>query len=323
MPTSVNINEIRNKISIINTRSAEVNNQRSVNLGKKQATESQLQALLKTYKDKYGVVLTPETLETEIQTVVTKQEEEYNKLAGVIEAVNAGNYDLANQLLGIETKTEEVQQAQEQSSVVSEAVNETVQAETTLQNFQGVSSVPTEQANTVPQSVQQATQPVASPVAQPTQQVVSPVAQPVFQTTQPVSPVASPVVQSVSPVAQPTQQVVSPIAQSVSPVASPVAGFTPVTTGVVTPPVGVSAPKVESKPSYDFDTALSGTEFMENVNDTAKAPIAALEGFTKNGQVLTGLDIAPSPSEAQATNKPKSFSEILGGTQFVNNGGNF
>lgn len=329
MPTTVNINEIKQKISVINARSAEVNNQRSVNLGKKQATESQLHALLKTYKEQYGVELSTETLDAEIQSVVAKHEEEYNKLAQVINAINSGDYDLANQLLGIEietTQADEVVASVSNNQEVASAVGVSPVAEPAPSVSQPTSNIEVEQsiapsvAEPAPSNVNVA--PSVSPVAEPTVSVA-----PSVTVQQPVTPSVSPVAGVVSPVAG----VYVGVAPSVSPVAGasvtppPIAGanmFVGAQTGAGVS-VGVTPqtpPSVQPQPSNQ----LSGIEFMENVQDNSpKAPIPALEGFSRNGQVLTGLNldavqsntgvgVAPSTSPS----KPKSFSDIIGGTQF-------
>lgn len=353
MPTTVNINEIKQKISVINARSAEVNNQRSVNLGKKQATESQLHALLKTYKEQYGVELSTETLDAEIQSVVAKHEEEYNKLAQVINAINSGDYDLANQLLGIKVETtqaDEVVASVSNNQEVASAVGVSPVAEPAQSVVepapsvsQPTTSVEVEQsvapsvAEPAPSNVNVA--PSVSPVAEPAVSVAPSVA-----VQQPVAQNVSPVAGMVSPVAAVGANVVSPVAGAyvgVAPSVSPVAGAS------VTPPpvaganmfvgaqtgagvsVGVTSqtpqtPPTSVQPQPKPSNQLSGIEFMENVQDnTAKAPIPALEGFTRNGQVLTGLNLdVAQPNTGvgvvPSTNpsKPKSFSDIIGGTQF-------
>ena len=59
----MDINELVAKIDKANADTAEVMAQRNKNLGKKEALEKQLVSLLEAYKTKYGVELTPTTLQ--------------------------------------------------------------------------------------------------------------------------------------------------------------------------------------------------------------------------------------------------------------------
>lgn len=304
MPTSVNMEEIRQRISVINAQSSQINNTRSVNLGRKQTLESQLDNLIKTYNSKYGVQLTPETLEEEIVKVANEKEAECTKLSGVLEAINAQDYTRANQLLGIsvEEPAKEVAQTVANAGQAVEQVSQPVAVEP-------VTPVQVQSEEIVKEAVEAQGAVVVESVAQPVvaEPVSQPVVPPVSQTVE--SPVVPPIVQPAQAV---EESVVAPPMFNGGVSAPPTMG------GVapLTPPSGFGVP------TQPQSNGLSGTEFMNGVQETSKAPMPALEGFTKGVGGLTGLgvpnlDVAPPTSPT--TQQPKSFGDILGGNSFMNN----
>ena len=171
-----NINELRQRIAVANSESKRLNSERAINLGKKDTLTKQLDTALKSYNEKYGKNITINTLNAELEAVTIAKEQEVKTIEAIIDAINSGNYEEANKLSGVVTKSEGV----------TPAISEPVVAQPVA-----------------PTSV---TQTVAQPVAQP---VVEPVTQPVVEPVIPSAPtpVAPPVANTPvapTPVAPPT-----------------------------------------------------------------------------------------------------------------------
>ena len=171
-----NINELRQRIAVANSESKRLNSERAINLGKKDTLTKQLDTALKSYNEKYGKNITINTLNAELEAVTIAKEQEVKTIEAIIDAINNGNYEEANKLSGVVTKSEGVTPAISEPVVVQPVA---------------------------PTSV---TQTVAQPVAQP---VVEPVTQPVVEPVMPSAPtpVAPPVANTPvapTPVAPPT-----------------------------------------------------------------------------------------------------------------------
>lgn len=175
-----NINELRQRIAVANSESKKLNSERAINLGKKDTLTKQLDTALKSYNEKYGKNITINTLNAELEAVTIAKEQEVKTIEAIIDAINNGNYEEANKLSGVVTKSEGV----------TPAISEPVVAQPVA-----------------PTSV---TQKVAQPVVEPvTQPVIEPVTQPVVEPVMPSAPtpVAPPVANTPvapTPVAPPT-----------------------------------------------------------------------------------------------------------------------
>lgn len=102
----MDINELVAKIDKANADTAEVMAQRNKNLGKKEALEKQLVSLLEAYKTKYGVELTPATLQEEINRVSAEKASELSKTEQALSLIQEGRFNDASVLLtGEELKT--------------------------------------------------------------------------------------------------------------------------------------------------------------------------------------------------------------------------
>ena len=282
MPTTqIDIEGIRQKIAVVNSQVAKINNDRSVNIGKKQTLEGQLANSLKLYAQKYGVTLSQENLtaelDAEINNVVNEKATEYNKVSSALEYINNKDYASANKVLGIPDATEVAQE-----TVAKPAV-----------------------ADVVP------------PVAKPAEPVAKP-AEPVAKPAEPVvvPPVAAPV-EAPSFVAPPLQTITSPqpaVSTPVervtppSPVAPPPMFEAPKSTGVTPPP---------ASPKND----ISGIEFMTGVSEKGAEPMQAFEGFSRgiSGLDMGVTPPAAQPSApSQGAAKGQSFGDLLGNTSFKN-----
>ena len=179
-----NINELRQRIAVANSESKRLNSERAINLGKKDTLTKQLDTALKSYNEKYGKNITINTLNAELEAVTIAKEQEVKTIEAIIDAINNGNYEEANKLSGVVTKSEGV----------TPAISEPVVTQPVA---------PTSVTQTVAQPI---AQPVVEPVTQP---VVEPVTQPVVEPVMPSAPtpVAPPVANTPvapTPVAPPT-----------------------------------------------------------------------------------------------------------------------
>lgn len=247
--------ELRQRIGVINSRIGQINDQRNKNIGMRESLTTQLNQSIADYQAKYGVDLsTSELVDAEYNRVAEEKEKEVKLLEDVISKIEAGDYSGANTLLGVEPETKSVEQ-----------------------------KVETKQSESVEQSVApQSTEPVA-PVPQVEQNVPSTpqVEQSVSPTPQ-VEPAPVQVEQSVSqtPVApvMPSAPSMTPPPVPASPAGGSLGGNTEsflegfekpaAPTGVTPPPAPVSTPSaptggVTPPPAnpMSFDGILGGTQF--------------------------------------------------------------
>ena len=103
-----NINELRQRIAVANSESKRLNSERAINLGKKDTLTKQLDTALKSYNEKYGKNITINTLNAELEAVTIAKEQEVKTIEAIIDAINSGNYEEANKLSGVVTKSEGV-----------------------------------------------------------------------------------------------------------------------------------------------------------------------------------------------------------------------
>lgn len=282
----MDINELKAKIDMLNKRSAQVNTVRNQNIGKRETLKAQCTELFKQYNEKYGVSLTPETLNAEIQSVMTEKAEEVNKLESVLAAVDAGDYNRANALLGIEYKDE---------ALTKVGVNtERILSEQEIMN-RDFNDTNASFAKVVAPQLQ--AQPQA--MVQPNVSVSS-----IDESIDNIP--TSPTVPS-NPISQPVQ----------SPVEKPVVPSEP-------SPIP-SQPKPKVSNAFDFASTFEDDDDVvappptpphkSNSNDV-------MAGFVKQGLPnLSGLDVGSAPTPPSEPKKPvASFEAMFGGGQF--HGGN-
>lgn len=119
----MSIEEIRNRISVINSETARLNTQRNQNIGRQETLRKQLNDALDLYNKNYGVELTVDNLQSELDSVTRKKEEELNKIEQILNFIKSGNIAEANKLAGVEDTVSQVSQTgveptQEPTSVV-------------------------------------------------------------------------------------------------------------------------------------------------------------------------------------------------------------
>lgn len=232
-----NYNELLQKISSVNAQVQTLNKERQVNLGKKQALETQLSTAIANYKASYGVDLTPETVEAEYNKVLAEKQAEVTKLETTLSAIKQGNFEEAqvevqqtntvSPVNSVEMPQAQVQPAgvempQTQPTMVEKPVN--VEVPQTQPNMVQPARVEMPQADvTQPAMVEQTR--VVAPTPAPAPHAEAPTPQPV---TVPISQAAAP-----TPAPAPTQQTMTPVS------------YTPV-----------------SAPPINFNSILSGTDFQ-------------------------------------------------------------
>ena len=178
-------NELLERIGTANAKCGKLNEELRVREGKRQAFSTQLETAIADYKAKYGVDITPATIDEELARVSQSVEADLKDLENLIALIESGQYDEAIAFVG---GTEEAP----------------VQTEATTEPAQTAPTQPTEQEQTVP----------VTPVhSEPVQPVQSAPAQPVAPNT-PVQPTAP--VHAEAPV-QPTAPVQSTPVQPVAP----------------------------------------------------------------------------------------------------------
>lgn len=275
-------NELLERIGTANAKCGKLNEELRVREGKRQAFSTQLETAIADYKAKYGVDITPATIDEELARVSQSVEADLKDLENLIALIESGQYDEANALVG---GTEEA------------SVQTTPVAEEPVQS----TPVATEPVQTTPVKATEPVQPVQSTPVQPMQN--TPV-QPMQST--PVQPMVSQPV-----MAQPTAPVHTESVQSTP--TQPVAPSTPIA------PVHPSAPVVPNVPLQPTmgqpaaqSTPLSGVDSMLG---------GALAGFQPasssvhpTAPPITGLGGIQPTIHQQAS--PTNFQDILNGSAF-------
>lgn len=119
---SMDINQLKATIDRLNKQSTQVNTVRNQNIGKRKTLEAQCAELFKQYSEKYGVELTQETLQEEIQRVTAEKEKEVQQLSAVLSAIDSGDYAHANALMDIEYQDEALKEALANNGVSTDRV---------------------------------------------------------------------------------------------------------------------------------------------------------------------------------------------------------
>lgn len=275
-----NYNELLERIGTANAKCGKLNEELRVREGKRQAFSTQLETAIADYKAKYGVDITPATIDEELARVSQSIEADLKDLESLIALIESGQYDEANAFVG---GTEEasaqatpvVEEPVQSTPVATEPVQtEPVQATETVQPVQPMQSAPVQpvQSTPVQPTVSQpvVSQPTAPVHTEPVQPMQSTPVQPVAPST-PIAPVhpSAPVVPNVP--LQPTMG--QPVAPSTSlsgvdsMLGGALAGFQPASSSVhpTAPPIsglGGIQPTVNQQASpTNFQDILNGSAF--------------------------------------------------------------
>ena len=107
MPT---VQEITQRIAAANAEVKRLNNERNVNLGKRETLTAQLNNTLAKYSQQYGVALTVDNLQKEMQRVLQEKENETTLIENMLALIKEGKYEdaerLANPDAFVESSTE-------------------------------------------------------------------------------------------------------------------------------------------------------------------------------------------------------------------------
>ena len=95
MPT---VQEITQRIAAANAEVKRLNNERNVNLGKRETLTAQLNNTLAKYSQQYGVALTVDNLQTEMQRVLQEKENETTLIENMLALIKEGKYEDAERL---------------------------------------------------------------------------------------------------------------------------------------------------------------------------------------------------------------------------------
>lgn len=199
------LSQIKQRIAVVNAESKRLNNERQVNIGKREALERQLSDALNKYNSTYNTSITADTLQAEMQRIVTAKETELVSIEQVLNLIKTGDFKGAEALI-LKSKGVEVPEATAEAPVVKP--EETVVPPTT---------------EVVPPTVE-------PQVAQPT---VAPQVAPTIET--PVTAPSAPVLEA--PVAPPMSQVTPPTVHAVPPTSQVLSPTTPVAPPNVEPQV--------------------------------------------------------------------------------------
>lgn len=157
----MNGNELKEKISQLNSVAKTLNTRRQQDIGKKETLTKQIEEMIAQYNKAYGKNITIETVDAELEAVTKQKEDEVSKVAGIINAIQAGNFELANTLAGVQVEGK-----------AAKADNAYVESIVAPQPLEGVQEQPE-----VPKTP--VSQPEAPTVELPVQPNVSPVSNPI------------------------------------------------------------------------------------------------------------------------------------------------
>ena len=275
-------NELLERIGTANAKCGKLNEELRVREGKRQAFSTQLETAIADYKAKYGVDITPATIDEELARVSQSVEADLKDLEDLIALIESGQYDEANAFVG------GAKEASEQTTPVAE---EPVQS----------TPVATEPVQTTPVQTTEPVQPVQSTPVQPVQN--TPV-QPVQNT--PVQPMISqPVMaQPTAPVhTEPVQSTPTQPAAPSTPIA-PVHPSAPVVPNVPLQPT-MGQPAAPSIPLSEVDSMLGGALAGFQPASSSVHPTAP---------PITGLGGIQPTVHQQAS--PTNFQDILNGSAF-------
>lgn len=107
----MNLEQINQRISQVNEESKRLNNERQISIGRKETLTQQLNEALESYSKKYGVSITPDTLEAEVNRVMQLKQAELENVERVLNLIKEGKYEEAK---GVVNPVQNEQLAQQQ-----------------------------------------------------------------------------------------------------------------------------------------------------------------------------------------------------------------
>jgi len=156
-------NDLKARVLQLNASAKRLNAQRQQDLGRQEALKKQVSNMLSTYNEKYGTNIKEEDIDTELERVEKELEKEVSVTEGIINAIEAGDYRLANQLAGVKVEEDNVDSANADymESVLGSVTDTPVQTEVHVAPQKSDSTPDTEMAS---ESIQQSVSPLRNPV---------------------------------------------------------------------------------------------------------------------------------------------------------------
>ena len=249
------IEEIKQRIAVANGESKRLNNERQVSIGKRDALTSQLTTLFAKYKEEYGIELTKDNVDTELQRVIAEKEKEVAKIEQVLNLIKEGRYNEAEAIVNPTLASNNTE-----AKVIDESMNSTFDAIHTSSEV--MNSAIDDMGSTARPTGVVTQQPFVSPVTtQQPETVVPPVvpAPPVMTNESVVSVTPNQQVEPVPPAppvapVPPTPSVNNTGISALNGFSEPVGNVAP-----PTPPT-VEEPKQSVSPT-SFNAILNGTAF--------------------------------------------------------------
>lgn len=260
----MDLTQLNQRIAVANAESQRINNERAVNLGKKETLEKQLQDAITHYNATYNTNITVASLNAEIERVAKEKELEVANIESVLALIKEGRFDEAQQKVSGVVPT-------------SQSVSPTPQTAVPQPTTPALGDIPVSPQATTPAIGEPVVAPTVPVVEKTVEQSVVPTA-PVIEesVTPPTAPVTTeavsevPVVpkapvieESVTPPPAPViTSSVSNIEESMTPVgAPPVIGKPP-----VAPNLGNTVTPPPTAPVTSFNAILNGSQFKPQGN---------------------------------------------------------
>lgn len=161
----MNGTELKEKITQLNSVAKTLNTRRQQDIGKRETLTKQIEDMIEQYNKTYNKSITIDTLEAELESVKEKKEKEVEKVSGIINAIQTGDYALANKLAGIETNEKT---ASANTGYVESVVNNTQSVVTQQSSIPSMYTKPEETTAPVQEAVTpKPSMPNVSPVSNP------------------------------------------------------------------------------------------------------------------------------------------------------------
>lgn len=161
----MNGTELKEKITQLNSVAKTLNTRRQQDIGKRETLTKQIEDMIEQYNKTYNKSITIDTLEAELESVKEKKEKEVEKVSGIINAIQTGDYALANKLAGIET---DEKTASANTGYVESVVNNTQSVVTQQPSIPSMYTKPEETTAPVQEAVTpKPSMPNVSPVSNP------------------------------------------------------------------------------------------------------------------------------------------------------------
>lgn len=252
--------QLNQRIAVANAESQRINNERAINVGKKETLEKQLNDAITRYNSTYGTNIDISSLNAEIDRVSKEKEAEVTNIESMLSLIKEGKFDEAQSKTSGVATTDSTQ-----SNITASPVVQPTQA-IVQPNVEVPVAQPTAPAlGDVPVSPQVATPAIGEsvvsvpPVAPVIEEPVAPKA-PVIE--EPVVAPKAPVIEEpvAPPTAPPTPNLDTEVSSAPT-LAPPVVGKPP-----VAPNLGDTVTPPPTSPVTSFNAILNGSQFKPQGN---------------------------------------------------------